>query len=42
MVSQLAMEDIRALMDEGCVPQPEDVIRLNALALRIDEESTAC
>lgn len=38
MVSQLAMEDIRALTDEGCTVSPEDVIRLNALGLRIEKK----
>lgn len=38
MVSQLAIEDIKALTDEGCTVSPEDVIRLNALALRIERQ----
>ena len=37
MTSHLAMEDIEALIDEGCVVHPEDVVRLNALALKIEK-----
>ena len=37
MVSQLVIEDIKALTDEGCTVSPEDVIRLNALGLRIEK-----
>lgn len=35
MVSPLAMEDIKQIMSEGGIVQPEDVIRLNALGLMI-------
>lgn len=38
MVSQLAIDDIKGLMEEGFVVQPEDVIRLNALGLKITED----
>lgn len=38
MVSQLAIEDIKALTDEGCTVSPEDVIRLNALSLKIERQ----
>ena len=37
MVGQLAMEDIKTLIAEGCVVGPEDVVRLNALALKIEK-----
>lgn len=37
MVSKLAEEDLTALMEEGCVVRPSDVIRLNALALKIEK-----
>ena len=37
MVSTMAMEDIQSLMNEGCQVQPQDVIRLNALALKIEK-----
>lgn len=37
MTSHLAMEDIEALIDEGCVVHPADVVRLNALALKIEK-----
>ena len=37
MVSNLAEEDIEALLAEGCVVHPADVIRLNALALKIEK-----
>ena len=34
MTSNLAIEDIEALIDEGCSIHPSDVIRLNALGLK--------
>lgn len=37
MTSKMAMEDIRALQDEGCVVQPEEVCRLNALGLKLEK-----
>jgi hypothetical protein len=37
MCSELAIEDIQALLDEGCIVHPEDVIRLNALGLRLQK-----
>jgi hypothetical protein len=37
MTSQLAKEDIEALIDEGCVVHPSDVIRLNALGLKLEK-----
>lgn len=37
MVSQLAKEDIEALIDEGCKVGVSDIIRLNALALKIEK-----
>ena len=37
MVSELAREDIEALLDEGCIVRPEDVIRLNALGLKLEK-----
>ena len=37
MVSQLAMEDIHALIEEQCIVNPEDVIRLNALGLKLEK-----
>lgn len=37
MCSELAKEDIEALLDEGCIVHPEDVIRLNALGLRLQK-----
>lgn len=37
MVSEIAREDIQALLDEGCIVHPEDVIRLNALGLRLQK-----
>ena len=37
MVSKLAMEDIESLMEEGCVVRPSDVIRLNALGLKLEK-----
>ena len=37
MRSEMAMEDIKALMAEGCVVQPEDVVRLNSLALKLEK-----
>ena len=38
MVSELAMEDIQALLDDGCVVPPADIIRLNALGLKIEKK----
>ena len=38
MVSKLAEEDIEALLDEGCVIHPSDIIRLNALGLKIEKK----
>lgn len=38
MTSQLAIEDIEALIDEGCTIHPSDVIRLNALGLKIEKK----
>lgn len=38
MVSKLAMEDIESLMEEGCVIAPSDVIRLNAIGLKIEKK----
>lgn len=37
MVSQLAQEDIEAMIDEGCIVHPSDVIRLNALGLKLEK-----
>lgn len=37
MVSKLAEEDIEALIEEGCTIHPSDVIRLNALGLKIQK-----
>lgn len=37
MTSNLAIEDIEALIDEGCTIHPSDVIRLNALGLKIEK-----
>ena len=37
MTSQMAMEDIEALIADGCVVHPSDVVRLNALALKIEK-----
>lgn len=37
MVSQLAMEDIQALQNDGCIVPPADVVRLNALGLKIEK-----
>lgn len=38
MTSNLAIEDIEALIDEGCSIHPSDVIRLNALGLKIEKK----
>ena len=38
MVSKLAEEDIEALIEEGCTIHPSDVIRLNALGLKIEKK----
>ena len=37
VTSQLAIEDIEALIDEGCIVHPSDVIRLNALGLKLEK-----
>lgn len=37
MTSKLAMEDIETLIEEGCIVHPSDVVRLNALALKIEK-----
>lgn len=37
MVSEIAREDIQALLDEGCIVHPEDVVRLNALGLKLEK-----
>lgn len=37
MTSKLAIEDIEALIDEGCVVHPSDTIRLNALGLKMEK-----
>lgn len=37
MVSKLAEEDIEALIEDGCTVHPSDVVRLNALALKIEK-----
>ena len=37
MLAPLAQDDIEALIDEGCVVHPDDVVRLNALALKIQK-----
>jgi len=37
MVSKLAMEDIQSLIDEGCIVPPADVVRLNALGLKLEK-----
>lgn len=37
MTSNLAMEDIQALIDEGCTVRPSDVVRLNALGLKLEK-----
>lgn len=37
MLSKMAEQDIEALISEGCVVHPSDVIRLNALALKIEK-----
>lgn len=37
MTSKMAEEDIEALIEEGCVVHPSDVIRLNALGLKIEK-----
>ena len=38
MTSQLAMEDIQRLQQEGCIIPPADVVRLNALGLKIEKK----
>lgn len=38
MTSKLAEEDIEALLAEGCVVHPADVIRLNALGLKLEKK----
>lgn len=37
MLSKMAESDIEALISEGCVVHPSDVVRLNALALKIEK-----
>jgi hypothetical protein len=37
MTSKLAMDDIEALIAEGCVVHPSDVVKLNAIGLRIEK-----
>lgn len=37
MTSNLAIEDIESLIDEGCVVHPSDIIRLNALGLKMEK-----
>lgn len=37
MTSKMAEEDIEALIEEGCVVHPADVIRLNALGLKVEK-----
>lgn len=37
MVSEMAREDIEGLMAEGCVVHPSDVVRLNALGLKLEK-----
>ena len=37
MVSKMAMEDCASLIQEGCTVRPEDVVKLNALGLRIEK-----
>ena len=38
MVSELAMEDIQLLQNDGCIVPPADVVRLNALGLKIEKK----
>ena len=38
MTSQMVMEDIEALIADGCVVHPADVVRLNALGLKIEKK----
>ena len=38
MTSPMAMGDIQTLLDEGCVVPPADVVRLNALGLKIEKK----
>lgn len=38
MVSELAREDLEALIDEGCIIHPSDVIRLNSLGLKLEKK----
>lgn len=40
MTSDLAMEDIESIMNEGGKVSPQDVVRLNALALKITNSAT--
>ena len=37
MTSKLAMEDVETLIEEGCIVHPSDVVRLNALGLKIEK-----
>ena len=37
MTSKIAAEDIESLIAEGCIVHPSDVVRLNALGLRIEK-----
>lgn len=40
MTSDLAMEDIESIMNDGGKVSPKDVVRLNALALKITNSAT--
>ena len=40
MVSDTAMSDINKLVAEGLKPTPQDIIRLNALALKIERHES--
>ena len=42
MRSKIAMEDLKALADEGLSPTPEDVVRLNALGLKLENSRSFC
>ena len=39
MISQMAMEDIEALQEEGITVSPEDVVRLNAFGLKVERNN---
>ena len=41
MVSEMAMEDIEALQADGVAVSPRDVVRLNALGLKVERSSMA-